>query len=175
MELNITNKGIELTQTENKLIQRKLGRLDRHFDGIIETKIEIIEETTKSRQDRFLVRVTVNGSSTQLHGEERGETVLTAVDKVAKVMERQLENHKGRLREKKIISASPDEEAAPLERNFVIKNLDIKPMSADEAADQMELLDYDFFFFSNTDTDKLSLLYRRKDGDYGLIEPEKKC
>ena len=101
MELNITSKGVELTKGENHLIQRKLGKLDRHFDGIIETRVEIIEETTKSRQHRFLVRVSVSGSSTQLHGEERGETVLAAVDKVAKIMQRQVEHHKGKLRNKK--------------------------------------------------------------------------
>ena len=178
MELNITSRGIELTQGENRLIRRKLGRLDRHFDGIIETRVEITEETTKSRQDRFLVRVTVSGSSTQLHGEERGETVLAAVDKVAKVMERQVEHHKGKLREKKSIPEEPLKDTAtetPPERKYIIKKLDVKPMATDEAADQMELLGYDFFFFQNTDTNKLSLLYRRKDGDYGLIEPEKKC
>jgi len=174
MELNITSRGIELTQGETRLIRRKLGKLNRHFDGIIETRIEITEETTKSRQDRFLVRVTVNGSSTKLHGEERGDTVLAAVDRVAKVMERQVEHHKGKLREKKGKLKSPAEDAAlPSERKFVIKRLDVKPMAADEAADQMELLGYDFFFFHNTDTEKLSLLYRRKDGDYGLIEPKR--
>jgi len=177
MELNITSRGIELTQEESRLIRRKLGRLDRHFDGIIETRVEITEETTRSRQDRFLVRVTVSGSSTQLHGEERGDTVLAAVDKVTKIMQRQVEHHKGKLREKKSIPDEPTAEVAAEatpERKYVIKKLDVKPMAADEAADQMELLGYDFFFFHNTDTDRLSLLYRRNDGDYGLIEPEKK-
>ena len=68
MKLNITSKGVELTKGENLLIQRKLGKLDHYFDGIIETRIEITEETTKSSQHRFLVRVSVSGSSTQLHG-----------------------------------------------------------------------------------------------------------
>ncbi|UCG55171.1 MAG: sigma 54 modulation/S30EA ribosomal C-terminal domain-containing protein, partial [Dehalococcoidia bacterium] len=65
-------------------------------------------------------------------------------------------------------------EAKPLQdRKYIIKQLDIKPMSIVEATDQLELLNYDFFFFSNTDTEKLTLLYRRRDGDYGLIEPER--
>ena len=58
-------------------------------------------------------------------------------------------------------------------QKYIVKRLDVKPMSVAEATDQMELLNYDFFFFNNTDTEKLTLLYRRKDGNYGLIEPER--
>ncbi len=171
MELNITSKGVELTKGETRLIERKLGKLDRHFDGIIETKIEITEETTKSRQHRFLVRASVSGSSTKLHGEERGETVLAAVDKVSKIMQRQVEHHKGKLREKKGMADSPAiEEDQP---QYIVKQLDVKPMQLAEATDQMELLGYEFFFFYNTDSEKLSLLYKRKDGNYGLIEPQR--
>jgi len=179
MELNITSKGIELTPELSRLIERKLGRLNRHLSNIIETKVEITEEMTKSRQHRFLVRVSVNGSNTQLHGEERGETVLAAVNKVAKVMQRQVEHHKGKLRDKKGKVDSPVKEKPnqtaepPVERKYIIKQLDVKPMPVSEATDQMELLGYDFFFFYSTDTEKLSLLYRRKDGNYGLIEPER--
>ena len=58
-------------------------------------------------------------------------------------------------------------------QKYIVKRLDVKPMSVAEATDQMELLNYDFFFFNNTDTEKLTLLYQRKDGNYGLIEPER--
>lgn len=179
MKLNVTSKGVELTKGENRLIERKLGKLDRHFDGIIETKVEITKETTKSRQHRFLARVSVNGSSTQLHGEERGESVLAAVDKVTKIMQRQVEHHKGKLRNKKGKSGSPVIEEPdqaiepPAQRQYVVKQLDVKPMPLPEATDQMELLGYDFFFFYNTDSEKLSLLYKRKNGKYGLIEPQR--
>ncbi|MFC1846778.1 ribosome hibernation-promoting factor, HPF/YfiA family [Chloroflexota bacterium] len=179
MKLNITSKGVELTKGETLLIERKLGKLDRHFDGIINTRVEIIEETTRSRQHRFLVRVSVSGSSTQLHGEERGETVLAAVDKVSKIMQRQVEHHKGKLRNKKGRTDSPaieeTEQTGELspQRQYVVKQLDVKPMPLPEATDQMELLGYEFFFFYNTDSEKLSLLYRRKDGNYGLIEPQR--
>jgi putative sigma-54 modulation protein len=179
MELNVTSKGVELTAGVRRLIERKLGRLDHHLENITNTRVEVIEEQTKSRQHRFLVRVSVSGSSTQLHGEERGETVLAAVDKVAKIMQRQVEHHKGKLRNKKGKTDSPVIEEPgqatepPPQRQYVVKQLDVKPMPLPEATDQMELLGYDFFFFYNTDSEKLSLLYKRKDGNYGLIEPQR--
>jgi putative sigma-54 modulation protein len=179
MELQVTSKGIDITPEIQRHIERKLGRLDRHLRNIIETKVEITEEKTKSRQHRFLARVTVNGGNTQLHGEERGETVLTAIDNVANIMQRQVEHHKGKLRGKKskvnsTIKDKLSEGAEPVqERKYIVKRLDIKPMSVAEATDQMELLNYDFFFFNNTDNEKLTLLYRRKDGNYGLIDPER--
>ncbi|MFH1662808.1 MAG: ribosome-associated translation inhibitor RaiA [Chloroflexota bacterium] len=179
MELNVTSKGIELTPETQRHIERKLGRLNRHLHNIIETRVEITEEKTKSRQHRFLARVTVSGSNTQLHGEERGETILTAIDNVAKVMQRQIEHHKGKLQDKKnkgssITKDGLGEKVEPIQdRKYIIKQLNIKPMSVAEATDQMKLLGYDFFFFNNTDTEKLTLLYQRKDGNYGLIEPER--
>jgi putative sigma-54 modulation protein len=179
MELNITSKGIELTPEANRHIQRKLGRLNRLLRDIIETKVELTEEGTKSRQDRFLARITVFGDNTQLHAEERGETIVTAIDSAARIMQHQVEHHRGKLRGKKGKGSSlvKDELSRPAEppqqRKYIVKQLAVKPMPVAEASDQMELLGYDFFFFYNTDTEKLSLLYRRKDGNYGLIEPEK--
>ena len=179
MEINITNKGAELTKNQNLLIQRKLSKIKRHFDGLIETKIEITEEATKSHQDRFLVRVYATGGGTQLRGEVRGETVLSAIDKVVNIMERQVERRKGKLQDKKVLDPfivkykQVQETATPPDREFISKQLDIKPMAVEEAAAQMELLGYNFFFFRNADTENLSLIYLRKDGNYGIIEPER--
>lgn len=179
MGLNITSKGIELTQEEQRLIECKLGRLNRHLGKIMETKVELTEEKTKSPQHRFVVRVTINNGNTQLHGEGRGGTALNAIDKVAKVMERQVEHYKGKLQVKKgkVASFAKDKlsiETEPIQdRKYIVKQLTAKPMPVSEASDQMELLGYEFFFFHNTDTEKLTLLYKRKDGNYGIIEPER--
>ncbi len=141
--------------------------------------MEISEEKTKSPQQRFVVRVTVAGSGTQFHGEERGEDLFTAVDKVAAIMIRQLEHYKGKLYEKgRGSSLARNEfseevtEAKPSRRVVRVKRFLVKPMSVTEATDQMELLGHDFFLFLNADTEELNLLYQRKDGNYGLIEPE---
>ena len=179
MELRIIGKNIELIPTVHQYIERKLGKLNRHLPNIIESKVEVSEEKTKSPQQRFIVRVTVAGSGTRCYGEEKGEDLFTAIDRAAGVITRQLEHHKGKRYEKGRSSSfartgfSGEEGAAQPAREVVrVKRFAVKPMSVAEAADQMELLGHDFFLFFNADAEELNLLYRRKDGNYGLIEPE---
>ncbi len=179
MKLQITGKNIDLQPTVRSYVERKLGKLSRHLPNIMEAKVEISEEKTKSPQYHFVVQVTINSSGTLLRGEERGEDLFTAIDKVAAVMNRQIEHYKGKLYEKgRGSSLTRGEfseevmEVQPPKKVVKVKRFAVKPMSVGEAVDQMELLGHDFFLFFNADTEGLNLLYRRKDGDYGLIEPE---
>ena len=94
MELQVTGKNIELTPELNQYIERKLGKLDKHLPSIIESKVEIAEEKTKSRSQRFIAQVTINSSGTLLRGEERGDDFFTAIDRVASIMDRQIERFK---------------------------------------------------------------------------------
>ena len=179
MELEITGQNIEISPAVRRYTERKLGRLNRHLPNIITSKVEITEEKTKSPQQHYLVQVTLDSSGTLLRGEERGEDLFTAIDKVAAIMDRQIEHHKGKLYEKgrgnSLARSEFSERVATTEspRKVVrVKRFAVKPMSVNEAIDQMELLGHDFFLFFNADTEGLNLLYRRKDGNYGLIEPE---
>ena len=178
MELQITGKNIELTPAVRRYIERKLGKLSHYLPSIIKSSVEIFEEKTKSPQQHFVVQVTVDCSSTVLRGEERGEDLFKAIDKVAAVVNRQIEHHKGKLYKKGRGSSlarsefSEEVETQPPRKVVKVKRFAIKPMSVAEAIDQMELLGHDFFLFFNADTGELNLLYRRKDGNYGLIEPE---
>jgi len=179
MELQITGKNIDLSPAVRSYIKRKLSKLSRHLPNIIESTVEISEEKTKSPQHHFVVEVTVNSSGTLLRGEERGKDLLTAIDKVEKIMNRQIERYKGRLYDKGRGSSFARSEfsqeietAQPPKEVTKVKRFAIKLMSVAEAVDQMELLGHDFFLFFNADSEELNLLYRRKDGSYGLIEPE---
>ena len=179
MELQITGTNTELTPAVRRYIERKLGKLTRHLPNIIESQVELSEEKTKSPQQRFIVRVTVAGSGARFHSEERGKDLFTAIDKAAAIMTRQLEHYKGKLYEKgRGISfargefSEESERIKPTPKVVKVKRFAVKPMTVTEAADQMELLGHDFFLFFNADTEELNLLYRRKDGNYGLIEPE---
>ncbi len=179
MALQITGKNMELTPAVRRYIERKLSKLNRHLPNIIESKVEITEERTKSPQQHFIVRVTVSGRGNQFHSEERGEDLFTAIDKVVAIMTRQLEHYKGKLYDQGRGSSlarselSPETEATePAAKVVKVKRFAVKPMSVAEAIDQMKLLGHDFFLFFNADTEELNLLYRRKDGNYGLIEPE---
>jgi len=178
MELQITGTNTELTPTVCRYVERKLGKLNRHLPNIIESKVEISEEKTKSPQQHFVVRVTVAGSSIRLHGEERGGDLFKAIDKVTAIMTRQLEHYKGKRYEKGRGNSfarnefSEEVEMIKAPKVVKVKRFAVKPMSVTEAAEQMELLDHNFFLFFNADTEELNLLYRREDGNYGLIEPE---
>lgn len=177
MELQITGKNMEVSPTVRRYIERKLGKLNRHLPKILESKVEITEEKTKSPKQHFVVQVTVNSKGTLLRAEHRGEDLFTAIDKVETTMKRQIEHYKGKLYDKgRGISLArgglSPEAIEPLPTLTRVKRFIIKPMPTDEAIHQMELLDHDFFLFYNIDTDGLNLVYRRRDGNYGLIEPE---
>jgi putative sigma-54 modulation protein len=184
MELQITGKNVELTPTLRQFIERKLGKLGRHLPNIKEQKVEIYEEKTKSPEQHFVVEVTLDSSGTLLRGVERGADLTKAINKVASVMDRQIEHYKGKLYEKgrgsslakgefneKVKAAKPPK-VKPPKKVVKVKRFVVKPMSVAEAIDQMEMLGHDFFLFFNAASEELNLLYRRKDGNYGLIEPE---
>ncbi len=176
MELNITAKNIELTPTVRQLIESKLGKLDRHLPDIMEYKVEIAQEKTRNTKQHFVVQLTIDSHGTLLRGVERGEDLPAAINKVAAVINRQIERYKGKLYEKgrgsSLARGEFKEEAQPARKVVKVKRFAVKPMSVAEAIDQMELLGHNFFLFFNADSEELNLLYRRHDGDYGLIEPE---
>ena len=181
MDLQITGTNIELPLAVQRYVERKLKKLDKHLPGIIETRIEVSEEKTRSPQQHYLIKATINSSigGATFHGEERGVDLYKAIDKIASVMTRQLENHKGKLYHKGRGSSS-----ARVELNEIVeqtksdrrvvktKRFTVKPMSLEEAKEQMELLKHNFYLFFDSDTEEVKLLYLRNDGNYGLIEPE---
>jgi len=179
VELQITGKNVKLMPAGRKHIKLKLDKLGHHLPNIIESKVDVSEEKTKSPQQRFVVQITIDSGGILLRAEERGENLFAATDKAAEIMDRQIEHYKGKLYDKGRGSSlarsefSPEVEAArPEERVTKVKQFAVKPMSVAEAIDQMELLGHDFFLFLNATTEGLNLLYRRRDGSYGLIEPE---
>ncbi|MFC2047778.1 ribosome hibernation-promoting factor, HPF/YfiA family [Chloroflexota bacterium] len=177
MELQINGKNVELSPIVRSYVERKFGKLNRRLPNIMETSVEIRDEQTKSPQQRFVVQATINSNGTLLRGEERGENLFAAIDRVAAIMNRQIEHYKGKLHDKGRGSSFArgglgEEAETPLPSVVKVKRFTVKPMSVSEAVDQMELLGHDFFLFFRADTETLNLLYRRRDDNYGLIEPE---
>ncbi len=178
MELQITGRNIELSPVVRNYVERKLGKLGRHLRNIMGAKVEVFEEGTKSPQQRFVAQVILDTSNTVFHSEERAEDLFTAIDKVVDTLDRQIERYKGKRYDKRrgrSLAKSAFEEplaAEPARKVVKVKRFLIKPMSLAEATDEMELLGHDFFLFLNAETEELNLLYRRKDGNYGVIEPE---
>ncbi len=180
MELQIAGTNLEVSAEAQGYIERKLGKLDRHLPDIIDIKVEVSEENTKSPLERYLVRVTVGSGvgGAVFHGEERAGDLLKAVDKVVGVLTRQLERRKGKLYDRgrgsplargKYNHTGPE----PEERRVVkTKRFFIEPMTQEAAIAEMERLGHSFFLFFDSDAEEVRLLYRRRDGNYGIIEPE---
>jgi putative sigma-54 modulation protein len=179
MEFQIAGTNTAITPAAQSYIERKLSKLNKHLPDIIDIKAEISEERTRSPQQRYLVRVTVNSgvAGSVFHGEERGEDLFKAVDRAVAIMTRQLERHKGKLYDKgrgsRLARGKYRESPPAIERKVVkTKRFIVEPMSREEAIAQMERLGHDFFVFLDADAQEVRLLYRRNDGNYGLIEPE---
>jgi putative sigma-54 modulation protein len=179
MELQIAGTNTEISPTTQRYIERKLAKLSKHLPDIIDIKVEISEENTRAPEQHYLVRATVSsGVGAAFHGEERAEDLYKAIDRVSAVMTRQLEKHKGKLYDRgrgnplargKSGAAGPGAQVTGAIR---AERLAVEAMSPAEAVERLEKLGRGFFLFVDAENDELRVLYRREDGDYGLITPE---
>ena len=186
MELVIKGKNLEVEEAAQEYIRSKINKLERRLPDIGEVKVEVSQEMTKAVESRYVVQVTINSHGALLRGEERASSIPAAVDSVVDVLNRQIERFKGKLYRSKRRRIPPptkqlaaelaesEEEAAVEERREIVKvkRFPVKPMSPEEAVEQMELLSHNSFIFFNSENERFSVLYRRGDGNYGLIEPE---
>jgi putative sigma-54 modulation protein len=183
MDIQISGKNIEMAPAVRDYITKKLEKINRHLTNILAFDVVASEEQTRSPDQRFILQVTINNKGTLLRGEVRAQDLYSATDKVTELMNRQIEHYKGRKPYAKArggpsIRTTTTEATSGLEaekeesgpRVVKSKRFEIKPMSLEEAVDQMILLGHDFFLYFNPDTNNMNLVYRRKDGNYGLIE-----
>ena len=174
MKLNFTGKNMDITEALKDVTNKKMGKLEKYFQKDIEG--DIVFSTEKNRQ---IIEVTINLPGTILRAEESSDDMYAAIDKAVDVLERQIRKHKTKLQRRynngetiRFENIMPLEEEDDRPKVVKIKRFDMKPMNVEEAILQMELLRHNFFVFMNADSDDLNVLYKRKDGNYGLIEPE---
>lgn len=185
MELQIVAKNdTNISSAIEEYASKRISKMDRYLPGLDDGKVEISDEGLKTPDRRFVVQVTLNGTNgIVIRVQEHADDVRTAVDRAVDALETRLTRYKGRRFGKTKESLRTMEPAVqPLEpegkqeeeepkRIVRTKRFTLKPMDLDEATDQMELLGHDFYLFINADTGQANVLYRRKDGNYGLIEP----
>ena len=151
-------------------IEKKLSKFDKFFGADTEAFV-----TCKTRKGDKIIEITVNYGGTTFRSEEENETFITALDRAMESLERQIRKNKTRL-EKTIRQGAflddeyEDEYLEEGEFDIRIKSFSLKPMTAEEAILQMELLGHEFFAYKNEETNEVNILYRRKDGDYGVLE-----
>lgn len=177
MQINITAKGVALPRGLKDFVERKVGKLERLLRKI--DSVEII--CSRERQWR-VVEVMLNADGLLVRGEERAEDVRSAIEGLVDKLERRIKKSRSKMIER--YRQAPETRAAWEEgtaeatgetsRPLLVrtKRFAVKPMSPEEAAAQMELLGHDFYVFTNAETEQVNVLYRRKDRNYGLIEPE---
>lgn len=180
MKLQVVAKNnIAVSKALETYIEKKISKLNRYLPIIDEGKVEISHEGAKLPEQRFIVQATVDSRGVLIRAQEKSKDIRTAVDKVVDVLSNRIERYKGKLYDKgrgvsfaRQGTATATEEIETPKILVKSKRFLVKPMSVDEAMKQMELLGHDFFLFMDADTERLNLLYRREDGNYGLIEPE---
>ena len=177
MHLIVQGKNVEVTDWLRQYVQKKVRRLDRYLPGIQEARVELSVSRARNSEHRQVVQVTLRSNGTILRAEERSADMQASIDAVMDKMVRQIDRYKGR-RSRGRTRGEPAELAeaeAPegIEGRIVrTKRFLVTPMSPEEAIDQMELLGHDFYVFFNADSAELNVVYRRTDGNYGLLQPE---
>jgi putative sigma-54 modulation protein len=186
LEVEIYGRNMDVTDRINDYVTKKVSKLDRFLPDIDEARVDLAYiKSARSASDRQVAEITVRGKGFILRSEERSEDVFAAFDTALDKMQRRIERYKGKHfrgrgdgRSAAEVSAGVesfiDEETGEL-RPLIArrKQFVLTPMNELEALEQMSLLGHEnFFVFFNANTNIINVLYRRRDGSYGLIEPQ---
>lgn len=181
MKLTIKGKHFDITNSIESYIKKKMEKLDKYFD-----QIKDATATVSIEKNRHIFEVTLQAKKAIIRAEEESDSMYASIDRVIEKLERQIIKYKEKLYTKSAsdynqpidIVTSEDRESnrdLKLDEDVKIvktKRFVIKPMSPEEASLQMELLGHSFYVFNNEITNQINVIYRRKDGNLGLIEPE---
>lgn len=186
MLIQVKGRNIEVTEALKNYANKKVRKLEKHFQDIKEAVV-----TLSVQRGLHIVEVQLEGDGVLLRGEERrGTDMYGSIDQVVEKLETRVKRFKGKRhgrstedgpKEKEAIKEelmteafgeeSEDIDAEPMPTIVRTKRFPMKPMTAEEAAQQMELLHHSFFVFLNSETEDVNVVYKREDGNYGLIEP----
>ena len=174
MQFIITGRNIELSDRLKRMVEEKLGKLSKYFKPDTEAQVTLSEEKGREK-----IEVTIPVKGGIIRAEQESMDMYTSIDLVQETIERQLHKYRtklidryqaaGTFTEEYVEDAPEDEDSIRIVRT---KRFDVKPMDAEEACLQMEMLGHSFFVFRDARTEQINVVYKRNDGAYGLIEPE---
>ncbi|MGE4497282.1 MAG: ribosome-associated translation inhibitor RaiA [Deferribacterales bacterium] len=176
MNVQITARNIEITDAIRSYAEKKVAKLEKYFDHITEANVLL-----EVQKNLHIVEVLITAKGVFMKGLEKSEDLYASIDLAVDKIEKQLVKYKEKLKNKKLMEK---EFKAPLKLNVldvdsfdsdeprvvVSKDMPVKPMDVEEAVMQMDLLNKTFFVFRNAETGELSVVYRRDDGNIGLID-----
>lgn len=177
MRIDLRGKNLRVTQALREYVEEKIGHLEHYLDNIIDAHV-----TLRTERNLQIVDVTLNLSHYLIKAEERSPDMYASIDLVRDRLEQQIRKYKTRRRERRhrangaaaavaVLASNVRSKNRKSPRIVRIKRFAVKPMDAEEAIEQMELLGHDFFVFLNPETEAVNVLYKRKSGDLGLLEP----
>ncbi len=183
LEVDIYGRNMDITEPIEAYVDKKVSKLDRYLGNIDQARVDLaFAKSARSAADRHVAQITITGKGYILRAEERADDIYAAFDAALSKMQRRIERYKGkRFRGRgerqpvtdyaTVLDTPIEEEDAPIIARR--KKFFITPMDELEAVEQMTLLGHeDFFVFFNVNTNSTNVLYKRRDGTYGLIEPE---
>ncbi|WP_027364974.1 ribosome hibernation-promoting factor, HPF/YfiA family [Desulfotruncus alcoholivorax] len=174
MKVLVRGRNVDVTNALKEYVEKRVGKLTKYLDDIEEATVILVVEG-----DSHKVEVTVPFNGMILRGEEATGDMYGSIDLVVDKLEKQIERYKGKINRRRVqndvkMPVDNNKHAVEDEGPSVVKTkrFAVKPMPVEEAVLQMNLLGHSFFVFSNAETEQVNVVYKRKDGNYGLIEPE---
>ncbi|MDQ7821146.1 MAG: ribosome-associated translation inhibitor RaiA [Armatimonadota bacterium] len=184
MHIIVTGKHLQVTPALRDYAEQKVGRIARYLDHVAEAQVVLSVERRRGLGRAQVAEVTIRGDGLLLRGEEASADMYASLDQVVDKLRRQIERYRSRLilkrrldesrrRGRQRAAAETGLRRVPAAPQIVrVKRFAMKPMTPEDAALQMELLGHDFFVFRNASTGEVNVVYRRREGGYGVIEPE---
>jgi putative sigma-54 modulation protein len=190
MKVMVHGRNVDVTDYVKEYVTKKVGKLERYLPQIGEVRAELTQNMTRSADDRFTAQITIWANGQILRAEESTSDIFASIDATVDKMSSQVRRFKGRRYENRrrashavtreaeaaaAAAAIADEQVDSEEEVVRIirrKEFMIQPMDEEEAAEQMELLGHDFFVFFNPQAKGVNVIYKRKDGNYGLLQPQ---
>lgn len=175
MQTSVTFKNIDPSENLSQYVSHKLDRFDRFLDNPAEASVVLSVE-----KFRHIAEINIVGDRLNIYGKEETQDMYSAIDMVLDKLEKQIKKNKDKTRERRTgakarVKPSPQGAMYQPESEeggqVIVEPIEYKPMDVEEAIMQMDLVEDHFFVFTNARTDRVNVLYRRKDGDYGLIQP----
>jgi putative sigma-54 modulation protein len=183
MQLRIHGKNMQVTDWMESYVEKKLGKLDRYLPNIDETRVELTVEPTRNAGDSQICQVTIHTKGSILRAEVRSSDMRDSIDRVVDKMYRQVARYKGKRWNRGRGGQPAEVFGEDLPAEFMDEDEEVGgqivrrkeftalPMDEREAVEQMVLLGHDFFLFYNVDASQINVVYRRKDGNFGILQP----
>lgn len=180
--LQIYTRNLELTERLRDYVETKVSKFERFLPSLETIRVDLSESNARDSARRMVAQITITVPKAILRAEERAGDIFAAIDAVMDKMYRRVERYKGRKVSKRRTGTASaeqmeggaeevvEEEAAP--RIVRIKEFEVHSITPEEAIEQMELLDHLFYVFLDGNDGRLSVIYRREDGNYGILKPQ---